>query len=96
MPSSFIIRPMHQRNARRLGVNINRSSNRKKKLDVYDYHWNYICTIGDINYGDYESYIRTHGIEYANQRRILYKQRHEHTRHEVGTPSYYSWEILWS
>lgn len=92
----FEIKPIHQRNANSLGVKIKPSSDRKKKLDIYDFHGNYICSIGDIHFGDYESYIRTHGLEYANIRKRLYKQRHEKTRHILGTPSYYSDRILWS
>ncbi len=84
------------RNAYSLGVNIKPSSNRKKKLDVFDYHWNFICSIGDIHYGDYDSYIKTHGLEYATQRKNLYKQRHERSRHHLGTASYYADQILWS
>lgn len=96
MPSSFIIKPIHLRNAERLGVNIKPSYNRKKKLDIYDFHNQYICSIGDINFADYESYIRTHGRDYANFRKRMFETRHNKTRHILGTPAYYSWQILWS
>ena len=95
MVSSFIPKPIHYTNAKALGVRIKPSYNRKKKLDVFDYHFNYICSIGATGYGDYESYTRTHGIEYANERRRLYKQRHEKTRHVLGSASYYADKILW-
>lgn len=96
MPSNFQIKPIHLRNANSLGVKIKPSYNIKKKLDVYDFHNNYILSIGDIHFGDYESYTRTHGLQYANIRKRLYKQRHEKTRHVLGSASYYADSILWS
>jgi hypothetical protein len=91
----YQIKPIHIAKAKALGVRIAPSTDRKKKLDIYDYHHNFICSIGDISFGDYETYKKSHGIDYASSRRALYKARHEATRHKLGSPSYYSWKILW-
>jgi len=34
----------------------------------------YICSIGDIHYYDYPTYIQNNGITYSNERRKLYKK----------------------
>jgi hypothetical protein len=51
--------------------------------------------IGDIRYKDYDIYLKEKGKEYADNRRRLYKIRHEKYRHIKGTPSYYADRILW-
>jgi hypothetical protein len=45
---------------------------------------------------DYDSYIRKEGIAFANERRRLYKIRHEADRHKKGTAGYYADQILWN
>ena len=68
----------------------------KKKIEVYDSRGIYMFSIGDKRYKDYDIYLKEKGKEYADNRRRLYKIRHENTRHKKGTPSYYSDRILWS
>jgi len=80
-------------NAQRLGVTITPSSNVKKKLDVYR-NMKKISEIGALGYMDYDSYIRKEGL--ANERRRLYKIRHEADRHRKGTAGYYADQILWN
>ena len=82
-------------NAQRLGVTIAPSTNLRKKLDVYR-NSRKISEIGAIGYMDYDSYIRKTGIAFANERRRLYKIRHEADRHRKGTAGYYADKILWN
>ena len=81
-------------NAQKLGVMIAPSSNLRKKLDVYR-NGKKISEIGATGYLDYDGYIRTEGLTFANERRRLYKLRHEKDRHRKGTAGYYADKILW-
>jgi len=81
-------------NAQKLGVMIVPSSNSRKKLDVYR-NGKKISEIGATGYLDYDGYIRTEGLKVANERRRLYKLRHEKDRHRKGTAGYYADKILW-
>jgi len=81
--------------AEKLGVKIVSSHKKGKKIDVLDWNGNYICSIGDIHYKDYPTYIEERGLAYANQRRRLYHIRHKHEKGELGSPSYYAKRILW-
>jgi hypothetical protein len=73
--------------AKRLGVEVKRSANKAKKLDVYR-RGEKVASIGDVRYSDFLQ----HGDE---ERRRRYKQRHEKHRHNVGTASYYADKLLW-
>jgi len=81
-------------NAQKLGVMIPTSSNSRKKLDVYR-NRKKISEIGATGYMDYDGYIRKEGIAFANERRRLYKLRHENNRNRKGTAGYYADKILW-
>jgi len=74
--------------AKKLGVIVKASKAKNKKLDVFDSSGKNIFSIGDIRYSDYLQ----HGDE---DRRKLYKVRHEKHRHKKGTASYYADKILW-
>ena len=91
----YSIKPRQKRAAKRLGVSIKPSTDSKKKVDVY-LGDKKISSIGDINYNDYASYIKTNGLKYADNRKRLYKIRHEKTRKVVGSKSYYADQILWT
>jgi hypothetical protein len=79
--------------AKELGVTIKPSTNKLKKIDVFKDNKK-IATIGDINYryNDYPNYIIKKGLEYANERRKLYKIRHKKDKNLNG---YYANKILW-
>lgn len=81
--------------ARELNVIIKQSIMKEKKIDVFDKDGKYITSIGDINYSDYPTYIRTKGKNYANRRRELYRRRHEKDRNIKGSRGWYSDKILW-
>jgi len=80
--------------AKRLGVTIKPSTNKKKKIDVFK-DGEKIASIGAIGYGDYPTFMKTEGKEYAEKRRQAYKKRHEKDRNIKGTAGYYADQILW-
>ena len=83
-----------KRQAKKLNVDVKPSTRKNKKLDVYK-NGDYIVSVGDSRYSDYPTYIKTHGKDYADERRRLYKARHEKTRAVVGSASWYSSNLLW-
>ena len=83
-----------KKKAKELNVQIRPSINPKKKLDVYKDN-NKIASIGAIGYNDYPTYIIKNGLKYANERRKLYKQRHEKDRLVKNSNGFFSDNILW-
>jgi len=80
--------------AKKLGVQVSPSTNKKKKIDVFKRGVK-VASVGAIGYSDYPTYMKTHGTEYANNRRKLYKLRHDSDRHVVGSDGYYADKLLW-
>jgi len=80
--------------AKKLGVKVRESKQPKKKLDVYKDD-DYVTSIGAKGYKDYPTHLKEKGLDFANERRALYKKRHEGTRHKIGSPSYYADQLLW-
>jgi hypothetical protein len=91
----YEIKPYSYKQAKRLGVKIEPSKNPKKKIDVFDWNKQFICSIGAKGYSDYPTYLVEKGKEYADNRRRLYKIRHNKDRSKLGSPGYYSDQILW-
>ena len=80
--------------ARELNVKIKPSTNKKKKIDVFK-DGRKIASIGAIGYSDYPTYIESKGIKYADERRKLYKIRHNKDLKQIGSNGYYSNRLLW-
>ena len=78
--------------AKKLNVEIKPSTNKKKKIDVYKNNKK-IASIGAIGYNDFPTFIDKKGIEFANQRRKLYKIRHKKDLNSKN--GYYANKILW-
>ena len=91
---TYEIKARQKRNAKKLNVEIKPSTNKKKKLDVFK-DGKKIASIGAIAYSDYATYIQDKGKEFADNRRRLYKIRHNKTRKIIGTNSYWADKILW-
>jgi len=90
--------------AKALGVIVKPSSNKNKKIDVFDKSTgSKLASIGGIKpdgtpYSDYPNYKKSKGLEYANRRRELYLKRHSKelkVKNGVKTPSYWSDVLLW-
>jgi hypothetical protein len=90
----YIIKDYSFNKAKLLGVTIKPSIKKGKKIDVYKNN-DYVTSIGAINYNDYPTYIEKKGIDYANQRRILYHQRHKKDLNKINSAGYYAYNILW-
>jgi len=80
--------------ADKLGVEIKPSKNKKKKIDVYK-AGKFVTAIGDRGMGDYPFYIKTEGKKYADERRRLYKIRHDKFRNIKDSTSFFADKILW-
>ena len=80
--------------AKKLGVQIKPSTKKGKKIDVFK-NQKLIASIGALGYSDYPTYIREKGLEYANFRRALYKQRHKNDLNKICSNGYYADKILW-
>ena len=97
----YIITDYTKKKAKLLGVVVKPSQNKKKKIDVYTKDGKKkIVSIGGVKadgsyYLDYPNYIKNDGKKKANERRRLYKIRHEKTRKIKGTPSFYADNLLW-
>lgn len=92
--NGYKITDRQKQNAKRLGVTIKPSSKSNKKIDVYK-NGQYVCSIGDINYLDYDLYLKKSGKSYADERRKAYKIRHEKDRKVLHSAGYYADKILW-
>jgi hypothetical protein len=94
-PELYDIKPYSYKQAEKLGVKIAPSTNPKKKIDVFDYNKQFILSIGAKGYKDYPTYLLEKGKEYADERRRLYKIRHNKDRNKEGSAGYYADQILW-
>ena len=54
-----------------------------------------LASVGALGYGDYPTFKNLYGKEYADERRKLYKERHESDRHVRGSAGYYADKLLW-
>ena len=80
--------------AKELKVQIKSSTNSKKKLDVFK-NSKKIASVGAIGYNDYPTYIIKNGIKYADERRKLYKERHQKDRLIKSSNGFYADRLLW-
>ncbi len=77
-----------QANAKKIGVNVKRSTRAGKKLDVFK-DGKKVASIGDVNYKDFS-------VTGDKDRQRAYRSRFAKTMNKVGTPSYYASKILWT
>jgi len=80
--------------ANKLGVVVKPSKVKDKKIDVFK-SGKKIATIGAKGYNDYPTYLKTKGKEYADERRRLYKIRHNKDRLVKNSNGYYADRLLW-
>ena len=91
---SYHITEYSKQQAKKLNVDVKPSSKKNKKIDVIKNN-KIIASIGDIRYNDYPNYLKSHGKEYADLRRKLYKIRHKNDLKIKNTPGYWADKILW-
>jgi len=81
--------------AKKLGVTIKPSTVKGKKIDVFNKKGEKLASVGALGYGDYPTFVKTKGLDYANSRRHMYKIRHEKDRHKRGSAGYFADQLLW-
>jgi len=91
----YIIKPYTKSQAKLLNVIVKPSTRKNKKIDVYTKDNQYICSIGDIRYLDYPTYMEQYGESVANYHRELYKKRHQKDRLKVESKGWYADNLLW-
>lgn len=92
--SSYSITNYTKNQAKKLGVQVKPSKVKGKKIDVFK-NGKKVASVGAIGYSDYPTYIKTKGKKYADERRKLYKIRHDKNRKAVGSNGYYADKLLW-
>ena len=90
----YFITPYTQQQAKKIGVSVKPSRKVDKKLDVFR-GGDFIGSIGTKGMGDYPTYLRTEGKEYADERRKLYKKRHQNNRMKKWSKGWLSDNLLW-
>lgn len=80
--------------AKKLGVNVKPSINPLKKIDVFKDNTK-ICSVGAKGFKDYPTYIKENGKKIADERRRLYKSRHERDRHIKDSRGWFADRLLW-
>ena len=99
----YKILPYSEQQAKKHNVIIKPSTNKKKKIDVFDKDGEKLASIGGIRkngipYNDYPTYLESIGLESANKKRKAYLARHaKEPKMKDGkrTPSYWADVILW-
>lgn len=92
---AYQIKPYSYRRATALGVKIKPSTVKGKKIDVFNKKGEKLASIGALGYGDYPTFWATKGKAFADEKRRLYKMRHEKDRKVRGSAGYYADQILW-
>jgi len=79
--------------AKKLGVDIKPSTKKNKKIDVFK-DGKKLHSIGGKGYKDYPNYLKENK-NLADERRKLYKIRHEKDRKIIGSAGFFADKILW-
>jgi len=94
---SYRIKKIQLDKAKKIGVTIASSSNKKKKLDVFK-DGSKVGSIGATGYKDYGTYLEELPKKDADTKRKNYLARHKKepkTKDGKKTNSYYADKILW-
>jgi hypothetical protein len=82
-------------NAKELNLKIKPSTNKHKKIDVFNNEGNKIASIGARDYFDYPSYLKINK-NLADEKRKLYIARHQKDINNLNSNGYYAFHILWN
>jgi hypothetical protein len=91
---AYTITAYTKRQAKKYGLKVKPSKVKGKKIDVYKGNEK-VASVGATGYNDYPTWIKKKGKKYANERRRLYKIRHQKNRNKRGTRSWYADKLLW-
>ena len=92
---AYTITSYTKEQARKHNVVVKPSSVKGKKIDVFNKKGEKLASVGALGYSDYPTFIKEKGLTYANERRRLYKERHDKDRHEKGSAGWYADKLLW-
>lgn len=81
--------------AKELGLHVFPSDNPKYKIEIYDRNGVFLFYGGSPLYSDFPTYMETHGREYADERRRLYRLRHKKEIDKKGSRGSIIAELLW-
>ncbi len=91
----YEIKNYTRQKAKALNVIVKPSKNKNKKIDVFNSKGKKLASVGAIGYKDYPTYIQLKGKKFADERRRLYKIRHQNDRKLKGSAGYYADKLLW-
>jgi len=91
---SYSITRYTYQKAKELGVTVKPSTVKGKKIDVFK-GGKKVASVGALGYGDYPTFLKKFGKEFADRRRKAYKFRHEKDRHVRGSNGWYADNLLW-
>ena len=80
--------------ASKYGLVVKASTDSSKKINVFRDGVK-IAAVGDRGYSDYPTYIQSHGLAYANERRRLYRIRHNSDRKAKWSRGWLASVLLW-
>lgn len=90
----YTITKYTRKRAKQLGVVVKPSQNKTKKIDVFKENKK-IASVGAYGMNDYPTYIIKDGLNYANNRRRLYKIRHNSDRKIKWSRGWLADNLLW-
>jgi len=91
---TYEIRDYTHRRAKSLGVEVRPSKISDKKIEVVR-DGKVIASVGAKGMGDYPTYMDTHSKDFAEERRRLFKKRHERFRTIKNSPAWWADQLLW-
>lgn len=95
MPAPYNITRYTYRQAKKYGVKVKPSTNKTKKIDVFDKSGHKLASVGARGMNDFPTFAKKYGWPYAKTRRRLYQMRHKSDRHTPGTRGWYADKLLW-
>ena len=81
--------------AKKIGVKVKPSTNKTKKIDVFNKEGKKIASVGANGMNDFPTYMQKNGLMYAKTRRRLYRMRHEKDRHIKWSHGWLADQLLW-
>jgi hypothetical protein len=80
--------------AEKLGVIVKPSKNKYNKIDIFAPDGNFLTSVGDVRYLDYYKYLKLNK-QLAEERRNLYKERHQKDRLKKYSKGWFADQLLW-
>ena len=90
----YDILPYTKNMAKEYGVEVRPSTNKSKKIDVFQ-DGKRIASVGGYGYGDYPHYLKEQGKAFADKRRELYRIRHAKDLAVEGSNGWWANVLLW-